>query len=381
MEPIRVIAAVLGLSLAGLGALSTARAAPEAPGQAGTPARATANTADQGATPRPKRIELEFELRLRHRPRGFGPSGKPVDVWAGGRLELAEQPNRRGSYHLVRTLEDPWVFRWLDFKDEVKLGAQVSVPEPGGHPYGSLAPALEQRARRLHACWKGEQCAPVPSIFDSYDEWGAREAFWGAADPRRDALHEHPVMPFYVLGDPAGRFRFRVESDGSVAPASVFDEMSGPWLRDGPDAWSRGDDLGCGYWEPGGRPRWEPRGWQALVAALGLFELGVGENQLEAGRLSGDVARVLRALLPLGSKEVLPDSPALELTSETGRKRAERVDGRTRYRFLRTNLLAKAAGDTHHADRVLISIEDLNADGRALFLAIGYRRLRDAPSP
>ena len=157
--------------------------------------------------------------------------------------------------------------------------------------------------------------------------------------------------------------------------------MSGPWLRNGPDAWARGDDAGCGYWEAGGRPRWEPRGWQALVSALGLFQLGVVEQRLEAGRLSGEAARVLRALLPLGSKQVVPASPALDLVRKGGKKQAERVDGETRYRFVRDRLPAKRLGDTPHADRVLISIEDLNGDGRGLFLAIGYRTLRDAASP
>lgn len=99
-------------------------------------------------------VELEFEWKLRYRPRfSFLPGA--VDQWAGARLAL----DREGSTLALRApLEHPWVLRWYPGKDELKLGTTVTVAvdETAGHPYAALAPEAARRAAARERAWRDD---------------------------------------------------------------------------------------------------------------------------------------------------------------------------------------------------------------------------------
>lgn len=219
-------------------------------------------------------VELYFEAKLLLRDRVLM-QRVAVDQWAGGRLALAARPMGPGTiFELLRPLEHPWTFRWYPTKHEVKLGAAVAVAEPLGDPYGALAEELTLQARRRYEQWWTadvvESSAPQEPAWQDRAErfWATRHA---AEVDDKDPLHPHPVFPFHVLGDPAGRFGFVVGADGGVIADSVTERMSNPWLADGWAAWQRGEHRsGYGYWEPE-RPAWEPNTYQAFAAALALL--------------------------------------------------------------------------------------------------------------
>jgi len=240
--------------------------------------------ASQSATREASEVELYFELKLLYRKPGL--FGKTiVDQWAGGRLLAAAAPvdcsgtgasERCGvRLELLRPLEDPWTFRWYDFRDEVKLGAAIWVGEPEGDPYAALAPRLAPLAReRYDRWWDDDRIADDGSPRPAW--WRDAERFWARAHAtearRKDPLHAEPVYPFWVLGDPTGRVALDVSPAGAVVAASVVERMSEPWRPDGWSAWQDGRRVdGYGYWDSTPRPRWEPRTYQAFAEALGLL--------------------------------------------------------------------------------------------------------------
>lgn len=196
-------------------------------------------------------VELEFEWKLRYRPRfSFLPGA--VDQWAGARLAL----DREGSTLALRApLEHPWVLRWYPGKDELKLGTTVTVAvdETAGHPYAALAPEAARRAAARERAWRDD-----PFFRDCRERAGET--------PR---LSPDPVYPFWALGDPAGRLAFRLLPGGEAV--DVRERLSEPWLPDGWAAARRGEAReGTGYWEAE-RPDWEPRLYPAIAAALGAL--------------------------------------------------------------------------------------------------------------
>jgi hypothetical protein len=229
--------------------------------------------ATAGPTPAPSaNYELFFELKLLVRDRRLGQRVE-LDQWAGGRLLMRDDGS--GRFRLLHPIEDPWVFRWYPTRDEAKLGAAVAVAEPIGDPYGALAPGLITLAERRHREWWVDD--RVVDETGALPNWRDRpEAFWAEIHRReRDSpppLHDEPVYPFYILGDPGGRVGFSVDLLGRVLPDSIHEAMTDPWLPRGWEDWKEGDrNAGYGYWERA-RPDWEPRTYPALVAALHLLD-------------------------------------------------------------------------------------------------------------
>jgi hypothetical protein len=180
-----------------------------------------------------------------------------------------------GRFRLLRPLEDPWVFRWYPTTDEAKLGAAVAVAEPIGDPYGALVPDLIPLAKRRHREWWVDD--RVADETGALPDWrGRTDAFWAETHRReRDvppALHDEPVYPFYVLGEPSGRVDFSIDELGRLSPGSIHEAMTQPWLPRGWEDWKEGrHNAGYGYWDRV-RPEWEPRTYPALVAALRLLD-------------------------------------------------------------------------------------------------------------
>ena len=266
--------------------------------------------------PAPVETELYYELKLMVRDRVLW-RRVAIDQWAGGRLLMRREPSTSGDgvrLELIRPLEDPWTFRWYPTKDEVKLGAAVAVEEPVGDPYGTLAELLEPHARDRYSRWWDRDLTEATSRHGN--TWQDRaNRFW--ADQHRhetdekDPLHRYPVYPFYVLGDPSGRFGLEVSDDGGVSEASIVDRMSAPWLTNGWQEWKRGSRRdGYGFWEAV-RPAWEPRTYQTFTEALKLLAWSPlatrGADSAPAGYtielrdepgLPARIAQVLAALNP-----------------------------------------------------------------------------------
>jgi hypothetical protein len=240
---------------------------------------APAGRPQPGAPSPTSRRELYFEFKLLFRGAGLGRSAG-VDQWAGGRL-LMELRRAAGaddepswSLELIGPLEDPWTFRWYPGRDEAKLGAAVSVVEPQGDPYHSLARLLEPQVRERYRLWWRDDS--VGATAPHAPSWRARtDSFWSdqhrSEEQEKDPLPADAVYPFYVLGDPRGRFGARVEANGRLVGDSIHDRMSRPWLPQGWHESLSGRPVeGYGYWERK-RPRWEPATYQALAAALRLL--------------------------------------------------------------------------------------------------------------
>ncbi|MCP3981924.1 MAG: hypothetical protein GY716_21690 [bacterium] len=344
-----------------------------------------------------ERTELYFELKLQLR------AGRAkLDQWAGGRLLL--QRTRAGGVdrmRLIRPLEDPWTLRWYPTKDEVKLGAAVWVDAPSGHPYGALAERLTAQAERRYRQWSGgervERTAPVEP------RWRERtDRFWAARhrNERLDPLHEDPVYPFHVLGDPSGRLAFAVERDGSLRHGSVSETMTRPWLASGWSRWIAGErSAGYGFWE-GERPDWEPRTYETLAAALETLgwspypEAGTASEPgtrffvMAHGR--GDdswlaqLIRVVETLVPRAAGRfdwssspvvrfrVVDSTPSrLAVTGDSG-WHATLGGATTRYRVWRHAAQRREARSTER-DELQVLLERRESDPFKVWLKVGYR--------
>jgi len=267
-------------------------------------------------------VELYFELKLLYRGQRSGRT-LAVDDWAGGRLRMRESGDR--VYRLLRPLEDPWTFRWYPALGEAKLGGAVWVADPSGdvydQPAASLIPLAERKYREW---WRDDRVRPTAPELPSF--FARTENFWaeGHRLERRDPLHEDPVYPFHVLGDPRDRLRFAVNAGGAVIPGSVVETMTAPWLADGWAQSQAGREVsGYGFWESK-RPHWEPRAYETLAAGLRL--LGFSALPLdEAGAapdtssgevdLLGEAAGVVCTLLPrFGGRLGWSGSPEIRLS-------------------------------------------------------------------
>lgn len=219
---------------------------------------------------------LHLEIKLYVRSAGLLRRAA-IDQWAGARLLMQSRKDGSVSVHsLTHPLQDPWTLRWYAALDEVKLGAAVNVVEPHGDPYGSLAGPLTTIANTKYAEWWDGDDLVAPTVNGSPDWIAEAQRFWQQLHRReesaKDELPEHPVYPFHVLGDPLGRFEFRVDASGRVPRNTISDRMSEPWLSNGWNDWLRGDRRpGYGFWESR-QPNWEPRTYPAVAAALGLLD-------------------------------------------------------------------------------------------------------------
>jgi hypothetical protein len=365
---------------------------------------ATATTAAQPGTAEATEVELFFELKLLYRRAGL--FGKTiVDQWAGGRLLAratavdcagAGETGRCGTrLELVRPLEDPWTFRWYDFKDEVKLGAAVWVREPTGAPYAALAPRLEPLARERYARWwdddRIEPAGDGAAAETRPSWWREAERFWARAHAaeagRKDPLHADPVYPFWVLGDPAGRLALEVSPAGAVVEASVVERMSEPWRPEAWSAWQRGrHENGYGYWERTARPRWEPRTYQAFAAAFGLLAWplkdvpdGAGrriEVDLPDGGLVDRAVSVVTALSPrAGGRLRWRGGPVTfrvyGMTAEAGPEPLPRSSGLVWRAWRRARL--GGSPSRPQADEVWFLAGDPEATRVRLWIRVGYR--------
>jgi hypothetical protein len=371
-----------------------------------------AAAAAPAAISRESEVELYYELKLLYRKSGWLGT-RIVDQWAGGRLLARAMPTgcegESGSartcgvrLELVRPLEDPWTFRWYDYRDEIKLGAAVWVPRPHGDPYWVLAEDLTPAARaRYRSWWDADR---VERTAAARPEWHARtERFWAAAHQNersyKDPLHEYPVYPFHVLGDAAGRLALEVQADGAVVEASIVERMSGPWLRRGWSDWQAGERRsGYGFWEERERPGWEPRTYQAFAAALRMLAWAVptGETELVVdlpdGGLPGRAAATLAALSPKAGKRLRwprSASPRLRIrTDPAGDGVALTASGAP---FDLSTAPAVACRVWRHArfggapriplaDEVQLLAEDPTGERLRLWIKVGYRPL-DAAQP
>ncbi len=348
----------------------------------------------------PEEFEVHFELKLLGRHSVWG-RRVALDMWAGGRLLMRAAPASASSvrYELLRPLEDPWVFRWYDAKDEVKLGAAVSVPEPRGHPYGALREVLEPLARDRYAeWWDADRVEPTAP---RQPAWSARaDRFWAErhrGEGRiRDPLHRDPVYPFHVLGDPTGRFVFETRPDGAVITAAIRDRMSEPWLPGGWSDWLTGKRReGYGYWETGPRPPWEPATYPALAAALrllgwsclgdggaaGTCRVADGDGPVDlAARLRG-VVEILNPRLagkidwrdttPFEVESVVVKGRVLDVVAASPERALDEKSG-TRYRMWRFTRVERPPGRVLQ-DELLALVEDTERGTIKLWLRIGYR--------
>ena len=350
-------------------------------------------------------FELYFELKLLLRATDAD-ARVGVDQWAGGRL-LAELTAADGEdgvggwwLRLVEPIEHPWTFRWYPALHEAKLGAAVSVREPRGDPYRSLAALLTPEAETRYRLWwhddRVESTAPLrPAFADRCD------GFWSAQhrqeESRKDALAPAPVYPFYVLGEPRDRLTVRIDAAGGVVSGSAREQMSEPWLPRGWKDWRNGRrEPGYGYWKRR-RPAWEPATYQAFAAALELLAWppkaadGDGVTRAVPLDLPSAFSRVIGTLQPRAARH-LAWSGATSLRF----RELDATPGRRAWFAESATLPLEAAAALDHRvwryvqqeqpsgrpvqDELQLLVESSQGGLLRAWVKIGYRAL-DGPSP
>jgi len=316
-------------------------------------------------------IEVFFEVKLLVRERFWGRRVE-VDQWSGGRLRMrgTSLPDGAKRYDIVGVEESPWTFRWYPTKDETKLGAAIHVERPVGDAYGALAPELEPLARSKHALWwDADPSSPGPAwSADNGRFWSRRHA---KEHDEKDPLAEYPTYPFHVLGPLEGRFAFSVR-DGAIS--QILEHVTQPWL---PDGWQRARDGekvdGYGFWNSK-RPRWEPRTYETLAAALRLLgPAPAGPGDSPWGDPVAQLAEILATMQPRAARV----SRGWTASGEQSRVRVE--DGRTlieiegdvaRRDDLRFRLWRRRADGS---DELQILLDDRGTEALKLWVRVGYR--------
>jgi hypothetical protein len=277
----------------------------------------------------PPRAELHFSVDA-----AVDAATLKADVEAGGRL-LMRRRERAGAAQtlaLLSPIEHPWKLFWVDplgpFGEEVKLGAEVTLPA------GSWEALAEARAAVDRF---GEE---------TYRQWAARSHSRRPFDG---------AFAFVVIGPPDGRFEAEIAPSGRLV--AVTNRMTDRWLGEDFDRlaknWQAAVREGTrppeGYWfwnhgeaEP---PVFEPHAYHALAAALELLALPVfpdddpgaaaalgagGHYRLDLADVAGRARRVLETLAPkTRGRLAAAGSAAADFTVEEASPARLVVAGRT----------------------------------------------------
>ena len=207
---------------------------------------ADARTPVDAAAPGSGSSELELSFEAKGKIRS---SMVDADIWAGGRLLMTASgaPGGGTSLKLVRPLDDPWKFFWVNpviGEQFVNCGSEVAVSAPTWPARTAAEQRASQRGLRQYQLWKQQ---------------------WGGTRPFKNSF------AFYVIGDPAHRLQASVGAGGAVS--GVVNRLTQRWLPNGWWDWMAGHPQeGYGFWaHDAAPPEWEPHAYHGFVAAMALL--------------------------------------------------------------------------------------------------------------
>lgn len=197
-----------------------------------------------GANAHAAPAEVTFELKAKIRSFSVD-----ADLWAGARLGFDADPQEGGGtkFALTRVAESPWKFYWVSpavGSAEAKFATEATFAEASWPARQAAEKDAETRGRAKHAEWT--------------KAWGGKRPF-------------DQAFTFFVIGAPAGRFRFESSPTGAVGP--VTNRLTNRWLPNGFPDWVAGKgEQGYAFWANDAQPpAWEPHTWHAVEKALRLL--------------------------------------------------------------------------------------------------------------